>query len=228
MQLRETLLNLAITSVLVLIVALVAMLLRESRPGPVAAIPIAMAQPSSQNSVGSRELTPDFQPYADVSLVVSRSNEADTLRISVAGKEEVFRLYFVDALEATWTHPQRISEQSRYFGNASREDIVAMGEEAMRYVTMILSSRPFELRTRWEGVPNMSRYYGLIIVEMEPGNRVYLADLLMQNGFARLNGLTTYLPDDRRDVETYIHELQLLAREARTQRRGIWSRARSS
>ena len=89
MQLRETLLNLAITSVLVLIVALVAMLLRESRPGPVAAIPIAMAQPASETP-GSRELTPDFQPFADVSLVVSRSNEADTLRISVGGKEEIF------------------------------------------------------------------------------------------------------------------------------------------
>ncbi len=227
MQLRETLLNLAITSVLVLIVALVAMLLRESRPGPVAAIPIAMAQPTSETP-GSRELTPDFQPFADVSLVVSRSNEADTLRISVGGKEEIFRLYFIDALEASWTHPQRIAEQSRYFGNASREDIVAMGEEAMNYVTTVLSSRPFELRTRWEGVPNMSRYYGLIVVEIEPGRRVYLADLLVQQGYARLNGLTTYLPDDRRDIETYIHELQVLAREARTQRRGIWSRARSS
>jgi endonuclease YncB( thermonuclease family) len=227
MQLRETLLNLAITSVLVLIVALVAMLLRESRPAPVAAIPIARAQ-TTPSAPGSRELKPDFERFADVSLVVSRSNEADTLRIRIRGTEEVFRLYYVDALEATWTHPQRIAEQSRYFGNASREDIVVMGEEAMRYVTMILSSRPFELRTRWEGVPNTSRYYGLIVVEMEPGKQVYLADLLMQRGFARLDGLTTYLPNDKRDIETYVHELQLLGREARTQRRGVWSRARSS
>lgn len=223
MQLRETLLNLAITSVLVLIVALVAMLLRESRPGPVAAIPIAIAQPTAEPS-GPREVTPEFQRYVDVAFVDSRANEADTLRIRIGQKEEVFCLYFIDALEASWTHPQRIADQSRYFGNASREDIVATGEDAVRYVSQLLSTKPIEIRTRWESVPNMARYYALVIVETQPGERVYLADLLVQKGFARLNGVTTHLPDDARDIETYIHELQGLARDARNQRRGIWSK----
>ena len=157
-------------------------------------------------------------------FVDSRANEADAIRFRIGNKEEVFCLYYIDALEATWTHPQRIADQSRYFGKASREDIVATGEEAVRYVAQLLATKPFEIRTRWESVPNMARHYALIIVEHQPGQRVYLSDLLVQNGYARLNGVTTYLPDDVRDIETYIHELQNLAREARNQRRGIWSK----
>jgi hypothetical protein len=41
MPLRDTLLNLAITCVLVLIIVLVAILLKESRPDPLPALPVA-------------------------------------------------------------------------------------------------------------------------------------------------------------------------------------------
>jgi endonuclease YncB( thermonuclease family) len=227
MQLRETLLNLAITSVLVLIVALVAVLLRESRPGPVAAIPIAVAQPTLEPEQ-VRTSGPEFDRLMDVAFVDSRANEADTLRFRIGRKEEVFRLYYIDALEASWTHPQRIAEQSRYFGHASREDVVAVGEEAVRYVAQLLATKPYQVLTRWESVPNLARYYALIIVEMKPGEWVYLSDLLIQKGFARLNGVTTYLPEDSRSIETYIHELQGLARDARSQKRGIWAKVQDS
>jgi endonuclease YncB( thermonuclease family) len=227
MPLRETLLNLAITAVLVLIITLVAILLKEGRSVPVAAIPVRAAKdpaPPVGSSPSAPETLAEFRAYPKARLIASRSNEADTLRILVDAQHEeaVFTLYFVDAPEATLAHPQRVQEQARYF-EATQDAVLRTGTEAAAYVTQLLNSRPFTLLTRWEPVPDRSRYYALVLVETEKG-KVYLADLLMQRGYARLAGLTCSLPGDVKGADDYGRYLLDLGKKARAAKSGAWGR----
>jgi endonuclease YncB( thermonuclease family) len=134
----------------------------------------------------------------------------------------VFVLYFVDALDASWTHPQRVQEQARYFG-VSGEKVVSEGLKATQYVTQLLKDRPFSVMTRWEQVPERSRFYALILVEHTPGSWVYLADLLVQQGFARVAGVTTSLPSDTRSLNDYALEIQALRKQAEQRKAGVWA-----
>jgi endonuclease YncB( thermonuclease family) len=67
------------------------------------------------------------------------------------------------------------------------------------------------------------RYYAVIKVQ-QPGGPVYLADLLIRKGFARVVGLMTELPDERRDQPTYLAELKALDEKARNTKSGIWTK----
>ena len=134
-------------------------------------------------------------------------------------------LYFVDALETTQNHPQRVAEQERYFGVRGDKLILDAGKEAASYAAELLKRRPFNVLTRWERVPNTLRYYAIIVVENDDGRPVYLADLLMRRGYARVAGVSTFLPGDPRDEPTYVAELQSLARKARETKSGIWAKS---
>ena len=228
MPLRETLLNLAITAVLVLIVVLVGIVVKEGRPGPMAAVPVKVAgipglTVADEGGV-PRVATVEFEIFVRTQLIESRANEADTLRIRVGDDEHIFVLYFVDALDASMNHPQRVAEQGRWFGKAADRTIIETGVEAAAFVAELLKNRRFKVITRWEHVPNTVRYYALILVELQPERYVYLADLLMQKGYARVQGVTTELPADKRDMPSYLAELQGLGRQAREARAGIWAK----
>jgi endonuclease YncB( thermonuclease family) len=225
MPLRDTLLNLAITCVLVLIVVLVAILLKESRPAPAAAVPVGVAQvPPGQGMDTGRAALPEFKVFPRAKFIESRTNEADTLRFKVSDTEDehVFVLYFVDALDASSTHPQRVQEQARYFGVSSQR-VIEEGQRAAAYVTKLLKEHSCSVMTRWEEVPGLSRYYALVLVEISAGKWVYLADLLVQQGYARVAGVTTSLPSDVRSMNDYALELQALRRQAEQRKAGIWA-----
>jgi hypothetical protein len=65
-----------------------------------------------------------------------------------------------------------------------------------------------------------------VMVEHVAGEHVYLADLLMRAGYARIAGVTTTLPGDKRTVETYLSDLQALGKHAQKVRAGIWSKVK--
>lgn len=227
MEFRETLLNLAITAALVLVVVLGGILIKESR-GPVKpAVPVKVAGLPGQTLPDEggvpKDVADRFLVFPNPLLVESRANEADTLRIRSGKEEHIFVLYFVDALEATMNHPQRVAEQGRYFNNATNKMITDTGAEAAAYVADLLKKNHFNVFTRWERVPNTVRYYAIVYVE-QPGGPVRLADLLMRKGYARVQGVTTELPGGRPDVPGYLAELQSLARKARDTKSGIWAR----
>ncbi len=231
MEVRESLLNLTITCVLVLVVALVAMFLRSHRSVPVAipiaiATPVASTLPNAASGPTLRPVAERFLAFPKAELIDTASNEADTLTLRVGGEQHIFVLYFVDALDATLTHPQRVDEQAHFFGKTTRENVVATGRAALDYVRTLLKNRPFTIFTRWERVPNLDRYYALITIEHEPGKRAYLADLLVRNGYARIGSLTTPLPDDKRTPISYARELNDHAKYAREHKLGIWATAR--
>ncbi|HRH95677.1 MAG TPA: hypothetical protein PLB55_07060 [Prosthecobacter sp.] len=224
MPFRDTLLNLAITCVLVLIIVLVAILLKESRPLPAQALPVPVAQVVPGQTDAGRAALPEFKIFPKARLIESRANEADTLRIKVSDTEDehIFVLYFVDAPDISLTHPQRVQDQARYFGVSSQR-VVEEGQRAVQYVTQLLKEHPFTVMTRWEEVPGLSRFYALILVEISPGKQVYLADLLVQQGYARVAGVTSNLPADARSISDYALELQELRKRAQQSKAGIWA-----
>jgi hypothetical protein len=158
MPFRETLLNIAITGVLVLIITLVAILVKESRPAPVAAIPVGKAAVATMTANSAAAPKAEFEVFPKARLVLSKNNEGDTLRILLDEQhdETIFTLYFVDTPEITLTHPQLVQEQARYF-QISQDEVLKAGLEAAGYVTSLLKDRTFTLLTRWEPVPDRSR-----------------------------------------------------------------------
>jgi endonuclease YncB( thermonuclease family) len=221
MKLRDALMNLAITAVLVLVIVLVALVLKKSKAAVPKAIPVNPANLTITDQ-NARPVRETFELLDKTTLVETRANEADTLRFRTGADENIFVLYFVDAIEASSSHPQRINEQARWFGNVNDRLLVETGVEALNYVRDLLKSRPYQVLTRWEQVPNSTRYYALIRVEIQPGKGVYLADLLMQAGYARVQGVTTPLPNDSRDEVAYMLELKKHGDRARANKAGIW------
>ena len=116
---------------LVLIITLVAILLKESRPVPVAAIPVGKAAPTAVAESSTPAPKAEFEVFTKARLVPSKNNEGDTLRIKLDDQhdETVFTLYFVDAPEITLTHPQLVQDQARYF-QISQDAVLKAGAEA--------------------------------------------------------------------------------------------------
>lgn len=227
MPFRTVMLNLAITAVMVVVVVLGGVLLkgRRSQPVPAVKIPVAGVPGETTPDEGGvpKAAVERYQILPSPVLVESRANEADTLRIRYGNEEHIFVLYFVDALETTMNHPQRVAEQGRYFGKAPDKVVLDVGNEAAAYVAQLLKDHHFNVLTKWERVPNTVRYFAIIKVE-QPSGPVYLADLLIRKGYARVQGISTDLPDDKRDLPTYAVELNALAKKARETKSGIWAR----
>jgi endonuclease YncB( thermonuclease family) len=80
--------------------------------------------------------------------------------------------------------------------------------------------------TRWEKTPD-GRYYALIWVEYEKDKWKYLSELLVRRGYARVDGLTTPIPNTKLNEDDYLQLLQMGAKYARQNKLGIWSKAKN-
>lgn len=228
MKLRDLLINLAITAGVVLVIVLFAVVLKSKRPN----LPKSVGGPLGgevERGLAAKPVSAVFQVVPGAVLVETRANEADTLRMKVGDEEHIFVLYFVDALEASDTHPQRIHDQAKWFGldETGHGVIIETGLEALAYVGRLLTTSRFSVITRWERVPNTIRYYALISVEHQPGKApVWLADLLIGEGYGRVHGLTTPFPaaSDSRTIPEYLQDLKRLSQDARRRKAGIWGK----
>lgn len=228
MPFRTVIFNLAITAALLLVVVLGGILLRERKAvAIVKAVKVPVAGVAGQTTADEggvpKPVEDAFRILPSPVLVESRANEGDTLRIRYGNEEHIFVLYFVDAIETTMNHPQRVADQGRWFGGVPDKTLLEVGNEASAYVTQLLKTNHFNVLTRWERVPNTVRYYAVIKVQ-QPGGPVYLSDLLIRKGFARVVGLMTELPDERRDQPSYLAELKALDEKARNAKSGIWAK----
>ncbi len=158
------------------------------------------------------------------SLIVSRANEADTLRIRSGNKEDVFVLYFVDAAEASWIRPSRLHEQSDYFHKAPVESVLSSGNEALAWVSQLLREHPFKVYTKWGRVPDTERYYAFITVEAEPGKQFDLGEMLVRRGYGMPLGLQAKpLPDALPPLDRYKALLGKALAMAKQERAGAWA-----
>ena len=156
----------------------------------------------------------------DCRLLRNQSADADSFHVKAAGKEYIFRLYFVDAPETDMSFADRVREQAQYFG-LTPDQTITLGEYAKRFTTEKLA-QPFTVRTCMQdamGRSKMPRYYAF--VETKEGD---LAELLVTNGLARLHGAVAQ-PVGLRSPERQWDKLKRLEREAKQQKVGAWGAA---
>jgi endonuclease YncB( thermonuclease family) len=150
--------------------------------------------------------------------VAANYNDGDSFRVRSATNEFILRLYFVDAPETNLRYSERTREQSEYFG-VTLDETMKAGSKARDTVREILRD-PFVVRTRWASAAGRSkepRYYGLV----EVGGKG-LAELLVSQGLARTKGVSPNLPSGEK-AKAYVERLEILEREARQKRLGIWT-----
>lgn len=189
------------------------------------AIPVAMAvEPEIHQPRAYQQ--GDWWVLPSPQLVVSRANEADTMRIRSGIKEDVFVLYFVDAAEVNPTRPKRLREQSGHFLNLTPNQLLSSGQDALKFVTELLTTHPFTVYTKWGRVPDSERFYAMIRIEMQPGKTYDLGELLVRHGFAIANGQQTgSLPEPMPSTDQYIKNLSRALSSAKVDRSGAWAMA---
>ena len=149
-------------------------------------------------------------------------NDGDSFHVRCGATELIVRLYFVDAPEATFRYPERVQEQSDYFG-VTLEETLRAGKQAKVAVQETLRT-PFIVWTRRASAGGRSRfprYYGFV----EVGNQG-LAELLVNKGLARTKGVTAASPNGE-PSRVLRGKLEALERDARQQRRGVWAASRT-
>ena len=218
-----------VLTVLLLAIAFKKQPVREERTPSSGSVPKAqpvnVAKPVSADNL--KPTSDTFEEFPTATMVSTPDNEPDTFKVQTGRSGElIFTLYFVDALETSFKQTRKIKEQSAHFEDATTEAIVETGRDAMKTVTQLLAARPFRLLTRWERDPDTKQYLALVLVQTETGDWTYLADMLVRQGFARVHGISTRLPDSSRALEDYNAELRTHAKYARDRKLGIWSRVK--
>jgi competence protein ComEA len=152
--------------------------------------------------------------------LLKRANDGDSFHVSVAGKEYIFRLYFVDAPETDTEFRGRVEEQAKYFGLTVAQT-VRLGELARIYTREKLSS-PFIIRTcRADamGRSRLPRFYALVQT-----NNGDLGEQLVENGLARIHGKRAS-PEGITTARQEWQRLTRLERKARQEKIGGWGAA---
>lgn len=164
-----------------------------------------------------------FESLAGCRLVDHRDNDGDSFHIAHGGREDEFRLYFVDCPEKRLHqfNGDRVREQGRYFGDLSVEETLAAGNEARALVAELMRTRPFTVHTRWAPVFDSGRFYAFVSIEREGGGREDLSEILVREGLCRIHTEGSALPDGRSEREFEAH-LRALERDARSRRAGAW------
>jgi endonuclease YncB( thermonuclease family)/predicted flap endonuclease-1-like 5' DNA nuclease len=146
-----------------------------------------------------------------------RPNDGDSFHISVAGKEYIFRLYFVDAPETSAEFRDRVEEQAKYFGSTVEQNL-EVGELAKTYTREKLSG-PFLVRTCWEDAMGRSRIQRFFaFVQTNTGD---LGEQLVENGLARFHR-ESGKPEGLSSAASELRKLNTLERKAKQEKVGGW------
>ncbi|MFL6530424.1 MAG: helix-hairpin-helix domain-containing protein [Chthoniobacterales bacterium] len=158
-----------------------------------------------------------WQVIPNCRLVPNESNDGDSFHVYAAGREYIFRLYFVDAPETDESFPDRVDEQAKYFA-LSHSQTVQLGNLAKQFMKEKLAP-PFIVRTCMQdalGRSVLERFYAFVGT-----NDGDLGELLVANGLARLHG-TQGQPVGLTSPRVEWQKLERLEREAKTQKIGGW------
>ncbi len=232
---RSTLINAAITLILMAILAIAAFLFKMRAGEARGLVPDGESREVADSGEGGvseggalsgttghllGNAFPTVLPHCV--LVENRANDGDSFRIRYAGQERVFDLYLADAPEITLSYGEKLEEQSAYFGGADEETVVRIGEEAKSYALDLLRTCPFTVFTSWEQVPGTARYYAFIVVEHQPGKRCFLSELLVLRGYARPTDIPVTMPAGSADFESFRKTMANYEQRARLEKAGGW------
>lgn len=159
-----------------------------------------------------------WQKLSNCRLAPGKYIDGDSFHVLHGDKEYVFRLYFVDAPETDKELSDRIAEQAAYWG-ISEMRITRLGRKATRFAEQTLN-KPFTVYTQWEdaqGSSQLPRYYAIVKIGADD-----LAELLVENGLARVYGASTPLPDGT-SIEVFFQRLRQLEARAKRRKAGAWA-----
>jgi endonuclease YncB( thermonuclease family)/predicted flap endonuclease-1-like 5' DNA nuclease len=158
-----------------------------------------------------------WRTYQNCQLLRNEANDGDSFHVRAAGREYIFRLYFVDTPETDASFPGRVAEQGKYF-HLSRTQTLRAGQVAEHF-TLERLARPFTVETCKEdarGRSRLPRYFACVEIEGKD-----LAEELVANGLARIYGAPGHAPG-RPTPAAEKRELRQLERNAKGQRLGAW------
>lgn len=171
----------------------------------------------------------EWQEFKNCRLIKGRNSDGDSFHVRYDGKEGEFRLYFVDTPESEYktyrggeNNGERLDEQGEYFGGLSREQAAAIGKKAKEFTLDLLGEETFTLRTKWENVYGPERKYCFVVVNWA-GREVYLHELLVANGLARIYTRGADLPKGRR-WQAQKDFLKIWEAEVKKKGYGAWGR----
>ena len=156
--------------------------------------------------------------FEHCALAPNQFNDGDSFHVKVNRREYIFRLYFVDCAETDDSIPDRVTEQAKYWG-ISEKSAIRLGKEAAKFTQKFLENG-FTVWTQMHeamGRSDKNRFYAMIYV----GDK-NLAEELVRNGYARVFGEDTDLPDGTR-ATTFWWRLKTAEREAKKNQRGAYS-----
>ena len=156
-------------------------------------------------------------------LVAYGGNDGDSFKIRHNGNEQIIRLYYVDCPEThatTNADARRVREQARHFGLSDKKLIYRFGNEAAAFTKQQLA-KPFTVHTAYADARGRSkggRVYGFVTT----ADGRDLAELLVENGYARNYGFRRALPNGTPQKEAIAH---LADKEtvATVKKKGIWA-----
>ena len=176
------------------------------------------------------ERTESYERYDGCVLVPDRLNDGDSFRLRLPdGREETFRLYFVDTPESAFKHygggesnQQRIQDQADYFGGLSPDEAVELGKKAKSYVLKLLAAKPVTVFTRWEDPFGDHRYH--VFVRLDDGDSpAWLDERLVMRGLCRIYTRGADLPDGT-PMARHKDRLRELERGAKREGAGGWKK----
>lgn len=153
----------------------------------------------------------------DCHYLPNPANDGDSFHVRAAGKEYIFRLYFVDTPETDASLPARVAEQAKYFA-VNPGQTLQIGREAERFTRQQLA-RPFTVRTCKQdarGRSRLPRYFAFV-----QNGTADLGERLVANGLARVYGAASEAPG-MNAPEVEWRKLEQLERKARNQKIGGW------
>ena len=190
--------------------------------------PSKVTAESPKKSPPSTQQKNSWSIYQNCRLVEHHNNDGDSFRVSMSdGKVQEFRLYFVDTPESTFkrysdgnTNAERISQQSRYFGNITPEAATALGKEAKEFTLGLLKKNAFTLSTKNEDVYESGRYYCHVKLTYE-GKERWLDEILVSKGYVRIITQPADLPDGTL-ADAHKSLLRTMETEAKKRKVGAW------
>ena len=157
-----------------------------------------------------------WQTLRECRLVENEYNDGDSFHVEHEGREYIFRLYFVDTPESDQQVASRVTEQAEAFG-VSEKEVMKGGKNAAKF-TLGHLRRPFDVVTRFEGARGASklpRHYAVVRPADTKGKD--LAELLVEAGWARANGMNRNIPGAPK-----LEELQRKEARARREKMGLF------
>lgn len=173
--------------------------------------------------------TDSYERHDGCMLVKDRLNDGDSFRLRLPdGREETFRLYFVDTPESAFkrygggdSNQARIQDQADYFGD-SPDDAVELGKKAKSYVLKLLEAKPVTVFTRWEDPFGDRRYHAFIQLN-DGDSSAWLDERLVMRGLCRIYTRGADLPDGTPMVR-HKERLRELERGAKRAGEGGWKK----